>query len=170
VSRAVRLAQVIDDLASRLPALRLDELRTLVAESAPGTRSLVDLQDYLAGHPDALRSGEQTLPVAMLRILHALEGRPDVQVVVPGCADCGTRGPLPGRRPDLARICRRCAKARESTAECSRCGLHQRVACRTEGGPLCHQCYVKEPSLRELCMKCQTPRRVSVRLPDGAAL
>lgn len=121
----------------------------------------------LQDRPELLTGAGAEAPVpSVLRFIDALCDAGATGVVRPACPHCGRVVQLSKLRDGL-RICRGC-EARLRAVPCARCGaVRDPVARDDNGSPLCPNCYMKDPSNQEICVRCRRCRPVSVRALDG---
>lgn len=156
---------VRDHLSQLLPGLSETEfLQLLEAAKASSANTLHELSFHLAGHPDALRSGDPDCPISLVRLAHVLYKAGYVQVVRPPCSECGrTLEKLPARGP-AGRLCSNCAQ-RKYAGDCARCGRpNVRLAARRAEGVICQACYRFDPDVIKPCAKCG---RIRMSSPPG---
>ena len=152
-------------LTGQLPALPVDHARTLVEQACgrcPGV-----LLEYVQTRPAALADPAPLLPLAAVRLAHALHQNGYDGVTLPRCARCG-RSParFPTSRPE-GRICARCA-GQDRLQACGRCGRKRPAHARSADGPVCGTCYTRPAKLCEVCGQLRPlARRAS---PDGPAI
>lgn len=131
---------------------------------------LRELAEHLAGHPDALRSGDPRCPAGIIRLTHVLHDGGHTTVVRPGCAGCGKVTLDLARFGPNGRLCQMCW-VRSSMGRCARCGKeHARIAARREEGGICYPCYRVDSEVVEECGRCGRSRMPVTRLDDGTPL
>jgi hypothetical protein len=135
-------------LTSQLPALPAGRAQVLVEQACgrcPGV-----LLDYVRARPAALADPAPLLPLAAVRLAHALHRDGQAGVALPRCARCG-RSParFPTTRPE-GRICASCAEQDRRQA-CVCCGQKRPAHVRTVDGPVCGSCYTRPSRLCEVC-------------------
>jgi hypothetical protein len=143
-------------LTGRLPALPADRARVLV-EQACGRCPRI-LLDYIRQRPAALADPVPLLPLAAVRLAHALHQDGQAGVTLPRCARCG-RSPARFKttRPE-GRICARWAD-QDRLQECVRCCRERPAHARTTDGPVCGTCYTRPARLCEVCGQLRPPAR-----------
>lgn len=148
LSRQETMRELTTWLTGQLPALPVDQARTLVEQASgrcPGV-----LLDYVRQRPAALADPAPLLPLAAVRLAHALHQDGQDWVTLPRCACCG-RSPARFKttRPE-GRICARCAE-QDRLQACVRCGRDRPAHARTADGPVCGTCYTRPAKLCEVC-------------------
>jgi hypothetical protein len=170
-SRELNADIVRDRLAALLPGLSETEFLSLLeAAKASSGKPLRDLSLHLAGHPDALNSGNPDCPPSLVRLAHVLYKAGYVQVVRPPCSGCGrTLEKLPARGP-AGRLCGNCAQ-RKYVGDCARCGRpNVRLVARRAEGVICQACYRFDPDVIQPCAECGRVRMAVQRREDGSVL
>jgi len=120
--------------------------RQALAAAKVTLRVTRSVEAHLAAHPDALTSGDNTCPLPLVRLIHALRAAGLPGVVAPACARCAeVTEQLSGARPG-GRICARCVHQTRPHHACIQCGQQAPTQAVTDNGPVCRDCY-------------QTPRR-----------
>jgi hypothetical protein len=133
------------------------------------------LDQYLAGHPDAFTAPDALAPRALLRLLMVLqEAGLSTAAPLPGCAGCGRATldlALHGRpHPDgIGRCCQACMAKIEKIV-CVRCGRRGTRTARRADGVICRVCYDREPQRRQPCVGCGRARIPTRRTEDGHPL
>jgi hypothetical protein len=131
---AVRLGRLV-------PGLDVTTARQVLAAAKVTGVVARRLDAHLSAHPDALASGDNTCPLAVVRLIHALLAVGFPGVVAPACARCATLSPrLSGLSPD-GRICTRCAYETRPHHTCVQCGHRAPAQAVTDDGPVCKDCY-----------------------------
>jgi hypothetical protein len=148
LSRQATVRELTTWLTGQLPALPVDQARTLVEQASgrcPGV-----LLDYVRARPDALADPGARPPLAVVRLAHALHRDGQAGIALPRCARCG-RSPVrfPTTGPE-GRICASCAE-RDRLQKCVRCGRERPPHARPADGPVCGTCYTRPASLCEAC-------------------
>lgn len=161
---------VLAAVSTVAPGLSDEDIATLleVAGIMPG-KSLGQLADHLADHPDALTSGDPRCPPSLIRLAHALHDAGHTRVVRPACAGCGRITVKLTQTSDAGRTCGTCA-ARATKRPCARCGRTARIAARRAEGGICFACYNTDPEVVQPCSQCGRVCRPTTRLPDGSPL
>ncbi|MHB8246092.1 MAG: hypothetical protein ACYDGN_12210 [Acidimicrobiales bacterium] len=121
----------------------------------------------LEDHPQLLTGAGAEAPVpSVLRLIDALCDAGSERIVRPVCPKCHRAVTLSKLRDGL-RICRGC-EARLRAVACARCGaVRDPVTREASGGPVCANCFTKDPSNQEECRRCGRRRPVSVRTSKG---
>ncbi len=102
----------------------------------------------------------------MLRFIGALIAAGATKVTRPACPGCHRLIAL-HRRINEKWLCRNCV-AKTRAVPCAGCGVVREPATRDKlGRPLCPDCFIRDPSNLETCIRCGRLRPVSVRTPDG---
>lgn len=152
------------------PELPDDDIAMLLkAAGVASGKSLGQLADHLADHPDALTAGDPRCPPSLIRLAHALHDGGHTVVVRPACAGCGKITVKLNQIGAAGRICATCA-GRNNQGICARCGRTGRIAARRADGRICYACYNTDPEVVEPCSQCGHVRRPTTRLPDGSPL
>ncbi|MGH3780201.1 MAG: hypothetical protein ACRDRO_06100 [Pseudonocardiaceae bacterium] len=132
-------------------------------------KSMGQMANHLADHPDALTTGDPRCPLSLVRLAYALHEGGHTAVVRPACAGCGKITVKLNQTSDAGRTCGTCA-ARNSKRTCARCGRTARIAARRADGGICFACYNTDPGVVEPCGQCGRVARPTTRLPDGSPL
>lgn len=168
--RTVRTT-VVTTLTRTVPGLSEEDISVLL-ETAGITKgkSLGQLADHLAEHPNALTSGDPQCPLSLIRLTHALHEAGHSAVVRPGCADCGKVTVDLARNGPGGRLCQMCW-VRANHGTCARCGATStRIAARRAEGGICYPCYRTDADVVEECGRCRRVRMPVARLSDGTPL
>ncbi len=150
-------------LTGQLPALSADRARALVEQACgrcPGV-----LLAYVRERPSALADPAPRLPLAAVRLAHALQQDGHSGITLPRCARCG-RSPARFKtsRPE-GRICARCAD-QDRLRACVRCDRKRPAHARSADGPVCGTCYTRPAKLCEVCGQLRPlTRRASAEAP-----
>lgn len=163
---------MIDRLKDNFPALTDRQVSDALDTARCVTlRPLKALDQHLVEHPQALLISSSHVPVALVRLAHALHDQGLLYVVLPPCAGCRVPKPrLPSVDGAGRRLCEQCAHARVSPQPCAWCGRLDRICARRAEGGICSRCYQADPARYETCASCDRSRRPARRLPDGSAL
>jgi hypothetical protein len=161
---------VVSAVSTVAPGLSGEDIAVLLeaAGITPG-KSLGQLADHLADHPDALTSGDPRCPPSLIRLAHALHDAGHTRAVRPACAGCGRIMVKLTQTSDAGRTCGTCA-ARTSKRPCARCGRTARIAARRTEGGICFACYNTDPDVVQPCGQCGRVCRPTTRRPDGSPL
>lgn len=152
------------------PELPDDDIATLFkAAGVASGKSLGQLADHLADHPDALTAGNPRCPLSLIRLTHALHDGGHTVVARPACAHCGKVTVKLNQASAAGRICGACA-AQNSQRTCARCGRTGRIAARRADGRICYACYNTDPGVVEPCSQCGQVRRPTTRRQDGSPI
>ncbi|MHB1987271.1 MAG: hypothetical protein ACYCSF_04695 [Acidimicrobiales bacterium] len=135
------------------------------ATSRPGQRRR--LAWALEDRPELLTGAGAEAPVpSVLRLIDALGDAGSKRIVRPACPNCHRVVTL-SKIWDGLRICRGC-EARLRAVACVRCGaVRDPVTRDAAAGPVCANCFTKDPSNQEECRHCGRRRPVSVRTLEG---
>ena len=161
------VAIVLEVLRRLEPSLDADTVRFAfeAVTSRAGQRrqlawALEDRPELLCG------AGAEAPTPSVLGFIDALVEAGATRIVRPACPRCHRVVRLSQVREGL-RICRGC-EARLRAVPCTRCAAVRDPITRDEsGGPVCANCFMKEPSNQEDCLRCRRRRPVSVRTPEG---
>jgi hypothetical protein len=142
----------------------------LVRASCLKAIPLKAVDEHLAEHPSALVAASPHVPVALVRLAHALNDLGVTGVVLPPCAECGAqKNDLPYTHASGGRMCRPCGRNRRSRP-CAWCGRVGPIGARRPDGGICGRCAQADPASHETCASCGKVRRVARRLADGRRL
>ncbi|MGH9169689.1 MAG: hypothetical protein ACRD0Z_02260 [Acidimicrobiales bacterium] len=157
-------------ITAQVVALEPGADEAVIAEAihkvTPRPSQLAKLAWAIEDNP-ALLSGDGHLsPVpSVLRLVETLSDAGIDGVRRPSCPRCGRSvrisKPLGGER-----VCRSCiAKSREES--CYRCGARREPVTRDARGPVCANCFIRDPANLEICVNCGRLRSVETRSPHG---
>jgi hypothetical protein len=142
----------------------------LTRASCLTSRSLRVVDQHLADHPSALVASSPHVPVALVRLAHALNDLGVTGVFLLPCADCGIqKSDLPLVQASGGRLCRSCGRNKHPRP-CAWCGRIGPINARRPEGGICCRCAQADPSSHEMCVSCGRLHRVARRLPDGRGL
>ena len=115
----------------------------------------------------ALLSGDGHLsPVpSVLRLIEALNDAGVNGVLPPSCPRCHRRVRI-SKLLGGERVCRSCI-AKSRAERCSRCGACREPVTRDGRGPVCANCFIRDPANLEICVSCGRRRSVDTRSPHG---
>lgn len=170
--RSERRDRIADALTEAMPGLDAEAARKLLERlGADRGIPLRELDEHLAGHPDALSSGDPRCPKAVVRLARALADAGHSEATPPACSGCGRAGiDLPRSGPG-GRVCQACAaKSPENKKACAWCGTSSRIVARRDEGGICLPCYRKDPQVTVECAGCGRIRMPVTRDPGGRPL
>ena len=157
------VAQLVELLATILPAAPAKELAAVVEQVAPSGTKAQRLLAHLRDVPDALVSGRSDAPPTVIHLAHALAAAGTAGVVAPRCADCDRVAAL-DHVVDGGRICSTCAH-RRTAQPCSRCGKTATVSARIDGQPIGRCCYVRPEISCSVCGSAKGMAGTQLRRP-----
>jgi hypothetical protein len=164
---ASRVARLAARLRRLVPSLDPAGAARIVAAAKIGRHWAGTIDAYLTEHPDALTSGDNTCPLPLIRLIHALAAAGVAGVVAPACARCGQVTPKLTGAGSGGRICARCVHLNRPQHTCIQCGRTAPAQANTDAGPVCKNCY--RPPRRQ-CGRCGRPGPVAQRgagdIPD----
>ncbi|MFJ9371020.1 hypothetical protein ACIRRA_42345 [Nocardia sp. NPDC101769] len=163
------LQRVADRLLSDVPAVAAGDGAALLAEAhVDMSRTIRQVDTYLASHPDGLTAPGPDCPAGILRLtrLLAAKGYP---VTPPPCASCGHHRDLAHQSP-AGRICSTCHFKGPGTTICTACGRTRRPVARYGDTVLCSSCYRSDSRLHRECSGCGRMRTPDSRSSEGRPL
>ncbi len=153
-----------------LPDLSLaDADRLLTAARVDRPKTLNQVDAYLADRSDGVLNPDALLPPRG----YALDARAGCRwprsVMPPACTNCHQRVPLIAIGP-AGRICGRCRELNRpfTCARCAKPSVSRRA--NLPDGPICGNCYARDPLSRKQCSMCGRLGRRARRLADGGVL
>ena len=137
-----------------------------VHKVTPRPSQLRKLAWAIEDNPALLSGSGHLSPVpSVLRLLETLSHAGIDAVRLPSCPRCG-RSVRISKLLGGERVCRSCI-AKSRTESCSRCGACREPATRDAKGPVCGNCFVRDPANFEICVNCGRLRSVDTRSPHG---
>ncbi|MGI5445754.1 XRE family transcriptional regulator [Streptomyces sp. CA-243310] len=128
------------------------------------------LDDYFAGHPNALTEPSPHCPVHVVRLLQHLDAAGHGDTVTQlACARCHRTGFRLSRNAPEGRCCDWCV-GRTELRPCGRCGQDGHIVTHRDDGPICRRCYRGDPLFFKNCAGCGRERPPAARREDGAFL
>lgn len=158
---------VLEVVAGVDPSLDVETVAAAVERVTSRSGQRRQLAWALEDRPELLTGAGAEAPVpSVLRLVDELCLAGAITIVRPSCPHCGRVVTLSKLRDGL-RICRGC-EARLRAVPCARCNARRDPASRDQDGrPLCANCYVRDPSNHEACVRCKRLRPVAVRTDAG---
>lgn len=143
-----------------------DGLLRLARVDRPKTLNQVD--SYLAAHGDGVLYLDASCPRGLIRLTHVLVANGHTSVRPPACTNCQRRAPLTSIGP-TGRICGHCRDLNRPFM-CARCAKTSIRRVNLPEGPVCSNCYSRDPLSRKQCSICGRLGRRARRLADGGVL
>lgn len=146
-----------------------DADRLLKAARVDRPKTLNQVDAYLAAHGDGVLNPDASCPRGLMRLTHVLVADGHASVKPPACTNCQQRVSLTAIGP-TGRICGRCRDLDRSftCARCAKTSVSRRV--NLPDGPVCTNCYSRDPLSRKECSICGRLRPRARRLVDGGVL
>ncbi len=143
-----------------------ERLLTVAKVHRPKTLNAVDR--YLRAHPDGVAHPDADCPRGVMRLTHVLIAAGYTTVHPPQCTQCGGRNPLTSIGVS-GRICDRCRLANRPFT-CSQCRKPSTHRVNLPEGPVCSNCYSRDPRSKAVCSACGRLGQRRHRLADGGVL
>ena len=159
-------ARIVRDL----PDLSLaDADRLLKAARVDRPKTLNQVDAYLAARGDGVLNPDASCPRGIVRLTHVLVADGHTSVRPPACTNCQRREPLTAIGP-TGRICGHCRDLNRpfKCARCAKTAVSRRV--NLPDGPVCTNCYARDPLSRKQCSMCGRLGRRARRLANGGVL
>ena len=118
---------------------------------------------FLTSNPDALGSGDSSMPMSVARLANQLVSAGVAGAKSVCCPLCGRSIELPYKRGN-GRICRDCYSTKVHVENCFRCNRTKPVVTRVNGKPVCTLCWNSDPANQEICSACKTLFPVAYRI------
>jgi hypothetical protein len=153
-----------------IPDLTLAEAdRLLKAARVDRPKTLNQVDAHLATSERGLLDPAADCPRGLMRLTHLLVAEGHTSVTPPACTNCQSRVPLTEKGPS-GRICARCRNLNRpfTCTRCAKTSVNRRV--NLPGGPVCSNCYARDPLSRKQCSMCGRLGRRARRLADGGVL
>ncbi len=160
------LALIISEVVALDKGADVAVVAEVIHKVTPRSSEMTKLAWAIEDNPGLLSGDGHVSPVpSLLRLVDALTDAGIAGVKRPTCPRCGRcvriSKPLAGER-----VCRSCiAKSRRES--CSRCGAWSEPVTRDERGPVCGNCFIRDPVNMEICVNCGRLRSDETRSPHG---
>lgn len=159
------VACVVADVDGVSPAVA-EQLLTAARIHPPKTLNAVDR--YLRAHPNGVASPDADCPRGVMRLSHVLVGAGYSSVRPPQCTQCDSRRPLTAVGPS-GRICDHCRRVNQPII-CTRRHKPSTHRVNLPDGPVCSNCYSRDPRSKAVCSNYGRLGHRRRRLADGGVL
>lgn len=167
--RAEVWARVVNRVVADVAGLSTEEAERLLTSARldrPKTLNAVDR--YLIAHPDGVTAPDTNCPRGVMRLTHVLHAAGHTTVHPPRCTQCGAARPVTAIGAS-GRICDRCRRVNQPFT-CTRCLKSSTYRANLPDGPVCSNCYSRDPRSHAVCSRCGRLGRRRRRLADGGVL